>query len=131
MPYGITIGHKKLFDIIDLENFFIIMLSQKKINFNSACHFGGHYSHGLLPWCCISKSSHCNSFEDWVPGAANPIEWDTDSTLIQNGYGWMDGWHRKVSSTGARCSNELQTLAYITGHQLVVPAMATRRLASL
>ena len=60
MPYGITIGHKKLFDIIDLENFFIIMLSQY----------------------CISKSSHCNSFEDWVPGAANPIEWDTDSTLI-------------------------------------------------
>ena len=24
--------------------------------------------------------------------SANLIEWDKDSTLILNGYGWMDGW---------------------------------------
>ena len=30
--------------------------------------------------------------------SANPIEWDTDSTLIQNGYGWMEADWRSLQN---------------------------------
>ena len=40
-----------------------------------------------------------------LPGAANPIQWETDNTLIYNGYGWMDGWmDGRRSSTSIQCS---------------------------
>ena len=37
----------------------------------------------------IAVSSPVFSLLDGGDPGANPIEWDTDSTLIWNGYGWI------------------------------------------
>ena len=34
---------------------------------NGACHTGDVFWHWALSWCPIFKSSHCTSFENWLP----------------------------------------------------------------